>query len=310
MCTQVQCRWEKPNGVRGTGPGRHRGRCSCHGYHKLWSKPAFSSVRDILCSCEMDDAATAGDYGSEKTEQAQEVQSAPPRRTKSLPEDLVGQILRWLPVTQALRCGQTSRMFQRAALASLQNVSWSSGAADCGTHGHSYCCYPRGVVGTPCLDLRAAGDSVDSQALLAVLGRVVGKPAASTPTAAVGREGGDSGQGEERGSTAAVGRPVILKGLAVCSAAIKDEVHLLVTGKKSWTVPLRFFSSFPLFDGARHFLGCKDDRVLPLSPAVVESGCLENAGRKICLSLRVQSKIKLGDFVLHHKSSSLHMTKI
>lgn len=164
----------------------------------------------------------AGDDGSEKEEQPQEVPPAPPR---SLPEDLMGQVLRWLPLIQALRCGQTSHAFQRAAVASLQSVSWSSGTADCGTHGHSYCWYPRGVVGAPCLDLRAAGDSVDSQALLAVLGRVFSKPAASTATAAdAGREGGDSGQGEERGRSAAVGRPVILKGLAVCSAAVKDEV--------------------------------------------------------------------------------------
>jgi len=171
----------------------------------------------------MDDAVAAAEGdGSEQKKEAYEVYLAPPT---SLPEDLHGQVLRWLSVTEVLRSGRTSRAFQRAALAAVgAGLSWSPGATDCGTHGYSYCCYPSEVVGTPFLDLRAAGDSVDSRALLAVLGKVFRKPSASITTGAVEREGDDEVQGEKRGGAVAVGRPAILKGLAVCSAAIQDEV--------------------------------------------------------------------------------------
>lgn len=176
-----------------------------------------------------------GDAGAE-----QPVQHQPAQPSRSgMPDDVLEQILCFLPPAQVLRCGRTSKAFLRAALASLERAAWSP---DPGAHGHP--CrysYPRAggigssgrggrLAGTPCLDLRDAGDAVDSQALSAMLGRIFIKPAdgsdhaASSAGGAAEAEGGRDG-GENRGSSSAAGKPAVLKGFAVRSAVIKDEVR-------------------------------------------------------------------------------------
>ncbi|CAM9107304.1 unnamed protein product [Pylaiella littoralis] len=129
--------------------------------------------------------------------------------------------------------------------ASTTTAATAAAAWDCGAHGHSSCSNfsnsdlngssngsasdgswsgirsSSGVaLGTPCLDLRGAGDSMDFRTLLALLQRVFDKTVA---------KGGGGGKGESvsgsSGSAARgpVGRHAILKGLAVCSTAVQDE---------------------------------------------------------------------------------------
>lgn len=144
-----------------------------------------------------------------------------------MPDDLLEQVLCFLPPTQALRCGRTSRAFLRAALTSLERAAWP---ADPGASCDYNCCRAgsngngdRGgrLVGTPCLDLREAGDAVDSRALLAVVGGIFSKPGGGSSNAPDG-EDGDQG---ESGKSAAARKPAVLKGLAVRSADVQDEVR-------------------------------------------------------------------------------------
>lgn len=151
-----------------------------------------------------------------------------------MPDDLLERVLCFLPPTQALRCSRTSRAFLRAALASMERATWP---ADPGTTScHTNCCRAgnnsstgsssgRGLFGTPCLDLRDAGDSVDSRALLAVLGRIFVKPGGSSNAAAAAAARADvGGEAEGESRSYAVRKPAVLKGVAVRSAVIQDEV--------------------------------------------------------------------------------------
>ena len=147
-----------------------------------------------------------------------------------MPDDLLEQVLCFLTPTQALRCSRTSRAFLRAALASLERANtWPADpgtAVPCRTayHGGSS---GSGLVGTPCLDLRDAGDAIDSRALLAVLGRAFVKPGGSSNVAAAAAaRAGVHGEGGGEGGTGsyAARKPAVLKGLAVRSAVIQDEV--------------------------------------------------------------------------------------
>ncbi|CAN0052013.1 unnamed protein product, partial [Ectocarpus sp. 4 AP-2014] len=181
----------------------------------------------------MDDSEQHDEYRQQEQRQHQ-----PPARTCRLPDDVVEQILCLLPVEQILRCGRTSRAFSRASLAALQGATWArdpavavgcdDGAVRCGTHGHTHCCRTAGdsgthtdslVVGTPCLDLRSAADAVDCRALSVMLRRGFGKLEESSSA-----DGGDGAETTDHsGASASRGRKCILRGLAVCSAAVKDQ---------------------------------------------------------------------------------------
>lgn len=140
-----------------------------------------------------------------------------------MPDDLLEQVLCFLTPTQVLRCGRTSRAFLRAALASLERAAWPDGS---GTSCHSNCCRAGygGLVGTPCLDLRDAGHAVDSRALLAVLGRVFINPGASI-SAAAGRADGEGDGGQRESASSAARKPAVLRGFAVRSTVIQDQVR-------------------------------------------------------------------------------------
>ncbi|CAN0274674.1 unnamed protein product [Ectocarpus sp. 6 AP-2014] len=170
--------------------------------------------------------------------QQEQRQHQPPARTCRLPDDVVEQILCLLPVEQILRCGRTSRAFSRASQAALQGATWApdpavavgsdDGAVRCGTHGHTHCCRIAGdsgihtdslVVGTPCLDLRAAADAVDCRALSAMLRKGFGELEESSSAG-----GGDGAETDDHsGAPATRGRKCVLRGLAVCSAAVRDQ---------------------------------------------------------------------------------------
>ncbi|CAM9806909.1 unnamed protein product, partial [Ectocarpus sp. 12 AP-2014] len=186
-----------------------------------------------LSSFAMDDSKQHDEHRQQEQREHQ-----PPARTCRLPDDVVEQILCLLPVEQILRCGRTSRSFSRASLAALQGATWApdpaaavgsdDGAVRCGTHGHTSCCRIAGdsgthtdslVVGTPCLDLRSAADAVDCQALSVMLRRGFGKLEESSTA-----DGGDGAEtNDHSGASATRGRKCILRGLAVCSAAVKDQ---------------------------------------------------------------------------------------
>ncbi|CAM9509743.1 unnamed protein product, partial [Ectocarpus sp. 13 AM-2016] len=186
-----------------------------------------------LSSFAMDDSEQHDEHRQQEQRQHQ-----PPAHPCRLPDDVVEQILCLLPVDQILRSGRTSRAFSRASRAALQGATWApdpavaggsdDGAVRCGTHGHTRCCRSAGdsgthtdriVVGTPCLDLRSAADAVDCRALSVMLRRGFGKLEESSTA-----DGGDGAEtNHHSGASATRGRKCILRGLAVCSAAVKDQ---------------------------------------------------------------------------------------
>lgn len=183
----------------------------------------------------------------ERRQQEQRQQHQPQAGTCRLPDDVVEQILCLLPVEQILLCGRTCRAFSRAALVALQGATWApdpavavgyvDGAVRCGTHGHTHCCRIGGdsgthtdslVVGTPCLDLRTAADAVDCRALSVMLRRGFGKLEESSSADGGGDVAGTNDKNV--GASATRERKCILRGLAVCSAAVKDQVRCCYSG--------------------------------------------------------------------------------
>lgn len=210
-----------------------------------------------------------------------------------LSDDVLLQVLQWLPVPSAVHTGMTSKAFSRAALSSLRRAAWTTTRDD---DDDDYCC--RGshttnrsstleetassedgdgeeeasedgeeqeqeallsqgsggrLLGTPCLDVRSAGDAVDCAALLGLLARGFKAAASTTTPAQVNQErqrllllsssAGESLKPSVEGlsldtscpSIASSGgskgeqesRPV-LRGLAVRSSGIEDEVSAIL----------------------------------------------------------------------------------
>lgn len=77
-------------------------------------------------------------------------------------------ILQFLHVNHVVRCAVASKTFYKAALASIRSMSWPQFPLQDGWRGEAgtatvdvvEVAEPR-LVGTPCLDLRAAGDAID-----------------------------------------------------------------------------------------------------------------------------------------------------
>lgn len=164
-----------------------------------------------------------------------------PAGASSLPEEIVQQILRFFRVDEALRCGRTSRAFSRASVASLTSASCGNGVSGCGTHCYCYCCCccnggsfgssSDENVGTPFLDLRDGGDAVDCLALSTLLRRVFSKREDPRSTAAVAdgtRSDAARSLGQSESASSESGRTSALKGLALCSAAVRNEVRCCV----------------------------------------------------------------------------------
>lgn len=182
-----------------------------------------------------------------------------------LSDDVIVQVLQWLPVPCAVHSGRTSKAFSRAALASLRRGTWATTRDDdCrGRHGSSSTeetaasseeeeeegalLSQGGRLGTPCLDLRSAGDAVDCAALLGLLGRGFKAGSTTPPMRQEERQRQSSTGGRSKASVEGVDvisssgacsksgivftpserkqeRPV-LRGLAVRSSALEDEVR-------------------------------------------------------------------------------------
>lgn len=166
--------------------------------------------------------------------------------------DCLEHILRWLTVQDALRCARTSKAFERASAASIRakGVAWDAPPAAT-TATATATATPFGVygrihggidpilgaegdtavlhcgLGTPCLDLRAAGDDVDCAALthlLRIAFRPTAAPQANRPASAATGTGLPSEQPSVRGE---LGNKPVLKGLAIRSLAIKTKVGIV-----------------------------------------------------------------------------------
>lgn len=182
-----------------------------------------------------------------------------------LSDDVILQVLQWLPVPSAVRSGGTSKAFSRAALASLRRGTWATTHDDScrGRHGGSSTeetaasseegeegpLLSQGgrLLGTPCLDLRSVGDAVDCAALQGLLERGF-KASSTTPPvhqeecrrlSSTGERSKASVEGVDTiSSTSAGSKPglvvapsereqelPVLRGLAVRSSAVDDEVR-------------------------------------------------------------------------------------
>lgn len=180
-----------------------------------------------------------------------------------LSEDVLQQVVLWLPVPAALQCGRVSKTFSKATLAAARCAVWplsipsnpASVALD-----HSYCdpvvanedSYGEDThlrhrnrrLGTPCIDLRPGGDAVDCSSLTGLLGRAfpngdsssVGRAEASHSSITLAERSATVGMTNKEDmktssticrSEAAeptTGERSLPRGIAVRSARIRDEV--------------------------------------------------------------------------------------
>lgn len=169
--------------------------------------------------------------------------SSPPASLCFLFDGCLDQVLRWLPMQHVLRIARTSKAFERASVASIKGAGWDAApAADTAATATAtpFGVYSRidgaldaiqgeegetvmhGGLGTPCLDLRAAGDSVDCATLVHLL-QIAFKPTAAVanPVANANWAGLPAGNPRVPGE---LGNKPVLKGLAVHSRAIKTKV--------------------------------------------------------------------------------------
>lgn len=166
------------------------------------------------------------------------------------------QVLEFLSMPHALRCSAASKAFLSASLASVKFASWQGIQPDDywrGEAGTTILDAPalasQGLLGTPCVDVRAAGDAVDDKALLGLLrrafrangpdtsprspGRALSVDGIPSETVGVGsREHTESGQEPLEKARETTGtarddrtRAPILRGLAISSKALSDEVR-------------------------------------------------------------------------------------
>lgn len=185
-----------------------------------------------------------------------------------LSDDVLLQVLQWLPVPSSVHSGITSKAFSRAALASLRRGTWATTRDDgCpGRHGRSSTeeaaasseegdeegalLSQGGRLGTPCLDLRSAGDAVDCAALLGLLRRGF-KAESTTPPMREEERQRQSSTGEKSkapvegvdtiSSSSACSKSglvvtpserkqerLVLRGLAICSTALEHQVRTII----------------------------------------------------------------------------------
>lgn len=168
-----------------------------------------------------------------------------------LSEDLLQQVVLWLPIPIALQCGRVSKAFSKATLAAARCALWlpsmpshpPSVAFDhsywdpvvanensYGTDTH----LRRGnrLLGTPCIDLRPGGDAVDCSSLTSLLGRVfpngdscsVERVVASLSSITLTERSTTVGMTNKEAAEPTTGEQNLPKGIAVRSTRIKDEV--------------------------------------------------------------------------------------
>ena len=173
------------------------------------------------------------------------------------------QVLRWLPIQHALRTARTSKAFERASAASIKGVGWDAppaAAATAATAVATATATPFGVygridgaldaiqgeegetvlhcgLGTPCLDLRAAGDAVDCAALVHLLQIAFKSHVSANRVANATGAGPPSGSPrvpKELGSNHVL---PVLKGLAVHSLAIRTKVSDVQSSDPRTSIP-------------------------------------------------------------------------
>lgn len=125
------------------------------------------------------------DLSDEENAPRQETLTSSPSSCQScqtqgvFPDDIIEQVLHWLPVSQAVRCGAISKAFSAASVVALRHGVWiaASNSTDYVSQDQyrsgdieKFLLEPRGF-GTPCLDVRDVGDALDARGLLGLLAK-------------------------------------------------------------------------------------------------------------------------------------------
>lgn len=186
-----------------------------------------------------------------------------------LSEDVLQQVVLWLPVPAALQCGRVSKAFSKATLAAARCAVWtpsmpSNPASVAFDHsywdpvvanedsygGDTHFRHGNRLLGTPCIDLRPGGDAVDCSSLTCLLSRVfpngdscsVDRAVASLSSITLAERSTTVGKTNKEAAEPTTGERSLPRGIAVRSARIKDGVSkggaLIVNASEGFAVAI------------------------------------------------------------------------